>query len=189
MSLGSSVDDEDSPLAFLEKVHLLRERVERFISTPLPSAIDLSVSPRAAAFLQQHWPAVTVGGLDRAPVPELRCCSRCGTAQTQVEVVGPVREARSGRRELQPAAAAVLLGGVLLTLVAALWVNLVSGASLGFSLSTRFGQFIDGLSSDLLTSAWRSTEAAVVVWSSQLCSAKDHVLQQAHALFQSLTSG
>ncbi|XP_037534143.1 tripartite motif-containing protein 59 [Nematolebias whitei] len=187
VSLGSSVEDEDSPLVFLEKVHLFRERVERFISTPLPSAINLSVSPRAAVFLQQHWPAVTVGGLDQAPVPELRCCSRCGTAQTQVEVVGPVREAR-GRRELQPAAAAVLLlGGVLL--LAALWVNLVSGASLGFSLSTRFGQFMDGLSGDLLTSVWRATEAAVVGWSSQLCLVKDQVLQQADALFQTLTSG
>lgn len=185
VSLGSSVEDEDSPLAFLEKVHLFRERVERFINTPLPSAVNLSVSPRAAAFLQQHWPAVAVGGLERAPVPELRCCSRCGTVEAEVEVVGPVREARSRRRELQPAAA--LLGGVLLLLLAALWVNTDSGASLGFSLLTRLGPFVDNLSSNLI-SVWGVTEGVVGGWSSQLCLVKDELLQQVDALFQTLTS-
>uniref|UniRef100_A0A665U7F3 Tripartite motif containing 59 n=1 Tax=Echeneis naucrates TaxID=173247 RepID=A0A665U7F3_ECHNA len=52
VSLGSSVEEEDSPLVFLEKVHLLRERVEEFLKSPLPSVINLSVSPRATKCLQ-----------------------------------------------------------------------------------------------------------------------------------------
>uniref|UniRef100_A0A3B5LZV2 Tripartite motif containing 59 n=1 Tax=Xiphophorus couchianus TaxID=32473 RepID=A0A3B5LZV2_9TELE len=72
VSLGSSVEEEDSPLVFLEKVHQFRDRVEKFIRTPLPSGINLSVTPRAAAYLQQNWPAVTISSLEQAPVPKLR---------------------------------------------------------------------------------------------------------------------
>uniref|UniRef100_A0A3Q0SDE6 Tripartite motif containing 59 n=1 Tax=Amphilophus citrinellus TaxID=61819 RepID=A0A3Q0SDE6_AMPCI len=61
VSLGSSVEEENSPLVFLEKVHLFRERVEEFIKTPLPSVTNLSVTPRAADYLQHHWSAVTIG--------------------------------------------------------------------------------------------------------------------------------
>uniref|UniRef100_A0A4W6BU50 Tripartite motif containing 59 n=1 Tax=Lates calcarifer TaxID=8187 RepID=A0A4W6BU50_LATCA len=70
VSLGSSVEEEDSPLVFLEKAHLFRERVEEFIKTPLPSVLNLSVNPRAAEYLQQHWPAVTIGSLEEAPIPK-----------------------------------------------------------------------------------------------------------------------
>ncbi|CAL1570577.1 unnamed protein product [Knipowitschia caucasica] len=54
VSLGSAVEDEDSALIFLDKVHLFRERVEEFIQTPLPSMLSLSVSPRAADYLNTH---------------------------------------------------------------------------------------------------------------------------------------
>ncbi|XP_075892337.1 tripartite motif-containing protein 59-like [Nelusetta ayraudi] len=106
VSVGSSVEKEKSPLAFLEKVHLFREQVEEFTSSPLPSPIKLSVSPRAADFLQLHWPSVTIGGLDEAPVPDrLVCSANCGTtgpdsdAVTAIEV-GAVAAAAAAAAKL-----------------------------------------------------------------------------------------
>lgn len=191
VSLGSSVEEEDSPLVFLEKVHLFRERVEEFISTPLPSVINLSVTPRAAEYLQQHWPAVTIGGLEEAPIPKLCCCSRCGDAEAG-------RDQSDGRAqdlwcELRPTCSVVLLG--LLLLLAGLWVNPVGGASLGFSLVSRLSQLVHGLSSELITSVWDTAgsayavmEAAVERWSSHLSSVGVKVFQQLAALFKTLTS-
>ena len=191
VTLGSSAEDEDSPLVFLEKVHSLRERVEKFIETPLPSVVSLSVTPRAAAYLQQHWPAVTIGSLEDAPVPKVCCCARCGVAEMEVDVVRPDREARHMWREPHPSGTVLLLG--LLLLLAALWLNPVGGASLGFSLLSRCSQLVQGLSSELVASVWDAAasayvvmEAAVQGWSSQLSSARDKVFQQAAASFKTL---
>lgn len=183
VSLGSSVEEEESPLVFLEKVHQFRDRVEKFIETPLPSGISLSVTPRAAAYLQQNWPAVTIGSLEQAPVPKLCCCSRC-SAGTETEAAQPVRAGWDGGHQLQPhTASLVLLGLLLLLLAVALWANPDGGASLS--------HFFQALSSDLaqsicgrLASEW----ATVRAWSSQLSVFRDQVLQQLAAIFETLTS-
>ncbi|XP_034557392.1 importin subunit alpha-3 isoform X3 [Notolabrus celidotus] len=186
VSLGSSVEEEDSPLVFLEKVHLLRERVEEFVKTPLPSVINLSVNPRAAEFLQQHWPAVTIGGLEEAPIPKLCCCAQCGGAETDTESDGWLQD-------LQPTSTVVLLG--LLLLLAALWVNPVGGASLGFSMLSRFSQTVHGLSSELITCVWDSAgsaytavEATIERWVCLLSSVGEKVLQELTVLFKTLKS-
>lgn len=192
MSLGSSVEEEDSPLVFLEKVHLFRERVEEFIKTPLPCVINLSITPRAAEHLQQHWPTVTIGSLEEAPVPKVCCCARCGglEAETRSQSDSWVQQLWC---ELQPTSSVVLLG--LLLLLAVLWANPVGGASLGFSLLSRFSQLVHGLSGELFTSAWDTaqlafsvTEAAVERWSSQLSSLGEKAFQQLAAFFKPLTS-
>ncbi|XP_036975411.1 tripartite motif-containing protein 59 [Acanthopagrus latus] len=192
VSLGSSVDEEDSPLVFLEKVHLFRERVEEFITTPLPSVINLSVTPRAAEYLQQHWPAVTIGSLPEAPVPKMCCCARCGSVEAGVETEAG-RDQIDLWCELRPTSSVVLLG--LLLLLAALWYNPVGGASLGFSLVSRFSQLIHGLSSEMITSlcdtaesTYAVVEAAVERWSSHLSSVGEKAFQQLAALFKTLTS-
>lgn len=193
VSLGSSVDEEDSPLVFLEQVHLFRERVEEFIKTPLPSMINLSVTPRAAEHLQQHWPAVTIGSLEEAPVPKVCCCSRCGSVETGVEVEA-VRDrsdswVQNTWRQVQPSSSLVLLG---LLLLAALWINPVGGASLSFS---RFSQLLHGLSSELITTIWDMAGSAYTVmeataerWSAHLSSVGEKAFQQLAALFKTLTS-
>lgn len=192
VSLGSSVEEEDSPLVFLEKVHQFRERVEEFITTPLPSVINLSVTPRAAEFLQQHWPAVTIGSLEEAPVPKVSCCTRCGSVEAAVEAEAGGDQSDLWS-ELRPTSSVVLLG--LLLLLAALWVNPVGGASLGFSLVSRFSQLVHGLSSELITSVcdtagstYAVMEAAVERWSSQLSTVAENAVQQVTALFKTLTS-
>lgn len=189
VSLGSSVEEEDSPLVFLEKVHLFRERVEEFIKTPLPSVTNLSVTPRAAEHLQQHWAAVTIGSLEEAPVPKVRCCTRCGGAGSE----GSKRGVQDIWGELQPTASVVVLG--LLLLLAVLWVNPVGGASLGFSLMSRLSRLVHSLSGDLITCVWDTvgvayTAVGVAVdrWSSQLSSVAVKVFEHLAALFKTLTS-
>lgn len=187
VSVGSSVEEEESPLAFLEKVHLFRERVEEFTSRPLPSPIKLSVSPQAAHFLRQHWAAVTVGRLEEAPVPLLGCCAKCGRTGSDIDaevaevVERPGGRALGWRRHLLPAAAAVIL---LLAVV--VWVDQVGGASLSFSLASCCSQLLHSLSSDLVSSLWDSADsacsaigAAAERWSSTLAS-------ECRALFQLL---
>ncbi|KAM4742365.1 tripartite motif-containing protein 59 isoform 1-T2 [Anableps anableps] len=195
VSLGSSVEEEDSPLVFLEKVHQFRDRVEKFIKTPLPSGINLSVTPRAAVYLQKNWPAVTISSLEQAPVPKLCCCTRCcGRTETEGEAAQPVRAAWDRWRQLQPTASVVLLG-LLLLLLAALWANPVGGASLGFSLLSRLSRLVQGVSGDLVSSVWdtlaaecAAVGAVVQGWSSQLSVFRDGFSQQVAALFKTLTS-
>nr|XP_020491778.1 tripartite motif-containing protein 59 [Labrus bergylta]XP_020491779.1 tripartite motif-containing protein 59 [Labrus bergylta] len=193
VSLGSSVEEEDSPLVFLDKVHLFRERVEEFIKTPLPSVINLSVSPRAAEFLQQHWPAVTIGSLEEAPVPKLCCCARCGGVEAVMENEAGRYRSGSWLQDLKPTSSVVLLG--LLLLLGVMLVNPVGGASLGFSLLSRFSQVVHGLSSELVTSVWDTAgsaytvmEATIDKWSCLLSAVGEKALQQLAALFQTLTS-
>lgn len=189
------MEEEDSPLVFLEKVHLFRERVEEFIKTPLPSVINLSVTPRAAEYLQQHWPAVTIGSLEEAPIPKVCCCARCGSAETTAARDRPEREVQDLWGELRPTAAVLLVGLLLLLLLAGLWVNPVGGASLCFSLLSRFSQLLHGASSELLTSVWDTAgsvytvmDAAVEGWRAHLSAAGDKFFQRVGALFKNLTS-
>ncbi|KAL7399832.1 hypothetical protein ABVT39_002542 [Epinephelus coioides] len=171
--LGSSLEDEDLPLVFLERLHLFRERVEKVIKTPLPTMVNLSVSPRAAEHLQQHWPVTTIGNLEQAPVPNVRCCARCGGVEAGVEA--EAARDQNMRCELQPSSSVVLLVLPLLLLLAVLWANPVGGASLGFSLLSQFSQLVHGLSSEVITSVWdmagsayTAMEATVEKWSSLL---------------------
>ncbi|XP_077422653.1 tripartite motif-containing protein 59 [Vanacampus margaritifer] len=83
VSLATSVEEEDSPLVFLEKVHVFRERVDDFTGASLPSALKLSVTPQAADYLRRHWAAVTLDSLDEAPVPKVCCYIRCGNVPAE----------------------------------------------------------------------------------------------------------
>ncbi|XP_030007040.1 tripartite motif-containing protein 59 [Sphaeramia orbicularis] len=198
VSLGSSVEEEDSPLVFLEKVHQLRERVEEFIQAPLPSVINLSVSPRAAEYLQQNWPVVTIRSLEDAPVPKVSCCSRCSGQDPEVRFGSERHRCDSGVQELWSEArpvssAAAVVGGLLLLLLTALWVNPVGGATLGFSLLSHLSQLVHGLSSEMMSCVWEAADsgyttmqAAMETWSSHLSSVGEKVLQQLDALFQTL---
>lgn len=71
--LSSGVEREESPLAYLETVRELRERVEALIQTPLPEIPSVQLTPRAEPFLQEHWCGLSIRGLGDGPVPEIRC--------------------------------------------------------------------------------------------------------------------
>lgn len=150
VSLGSSVEEEDCPLVFLDQVHLFRERVEVLMDAPLPSTVALSISPRAADYLQHHWPVVTIGRLDEAPIPRVCCCVGCdqgaglGAESADVQTAGTTV---LDPEDVRPPLRKLVEGGLLLLLLivlAACWVNLVAGPSQALS------QLV-GLSSELST--------------------------------------
>ncbi|XP_056139345.1 tripartite motif-containing protein 59 [Lampris incognitus] len=191
VSVCSSVEEEDSPLVFLEKVHLFRERLEVLLKAPLPSTIALTITPRATEYLQEHWPAVTIGKLEEAPVPRVSCCAKLGDQEVgrgQCE-----SRAQDMWSELQPTPAMVFLG--LLLLAVALWVNPVGGASLGFSLLSQFSQMVHGLSSELASSVWEMAEwlyvemgEAMERWSAFLSILRENAFQQLGAFFKTFSS-
>lgn len=190
VSLASSIE-EDSPLDFLENMHLFRNEVEEFLKAPLPSGVALSINSRAAEYLQQNWPAITIGSLEEAPIPKVSCCAKCGAQEASLE-------ARTGSDQsevmqdlwsrLQPSAAILLLG--LLLLGAELWINPVGTASLGFSLLSQLSQLVHGLSSELATSVCEMAGSlytvmgeAVERWSSSLFTLGENAFQFVTAFF------
>lgn len=179
------MEEEESPLAFLEKVHLFRERVEEFTSRPLPSPVKLSVSPRAAHFLRQHWASVTVSRLEEAPVPQLGCCGKCGRTGSDVDTeVAALVEQTGGRtlgrwRHLLATAAAVLL----LLLAAAVWVG---GGSLGFSLASCCSRLLHSLNSNLVSSFWDSADSAYSLIAAAAERWSSHLVSECRALFHLL---
>ncbi|XP_034024185.1 tripartite motif-containing protein 59 [Thalassophryne amazonica] len=186
VSLGSLLEEEDSPLIFLEKVDLFRERVEAIIKAPLPSVIRLSITPQMAQYLQEHWPGLTIGELEEAPVPKVCCCARCGSLKASTDSEGRCGQTDSWGQRLwwgrRPLSIVVLLA--LLLLLTVLWLKPGGGASLGFSLLSCLSQLVH-MSSKLIMSfkdtAWSSysmMEAAAARWSSNLFSAVEEALQQ-----------
>ncbi|XP_070988033.1 tripartite motif-containing protein 59-like [Oncorhynchus clarkii lewisi] len=197
LSLGSAVEDEDSPLVFLEKVYLFRERVEALVNATLPEVTSLAITPRAAEYLEQHWVGVTIGGLEEGPVPRVCCCAKPTILETVLRTETgsqPGSWVHDLWKQLHPTPPVVLLG-MLLLLLAAVWVNPVGGASLGFSLLSQLSQMVHGLSSELTTSLWETTgflyaQTGEVVWrySSALSTLGENTYQQLASLYKTLSS-
>ncbi|XP_038817916.1 tripartite motif-containing protein 59 [Salvelinus namaycush] len=196
LSLGSAVEDEDSPLVFLEKVYLFRERVEALVNATLPEVTSLAITPRAAEYLEQHWVGVTIGGLEEGPVPRVCCCAKPTILKTVLRTEAgsqPGGWVHDLWQQLHPTPPVVLLG--LLLLLAAVWVNPVGGASLGFSLLSQLSQVVHGLSSELTTSLWETTgflyaQTGEVVWrySSALSTLGENTYQKLASLYKTLSS-
>lgn len=197
VSLGSSIEEEDSPLVFLEKVHLFRERVEALVKAPLPSITALSITPRAAEYLQEHWHDVTVGELEDGPIPRVCCSAKPGGQEAGVgsEAGGDQFEGwvQDLWLQLLPTPPLVLVG--LLLLMAALWINPVGGASLGFSFLSQLSQLVHGLSSELTTSlcekaglVYREMEEAVERCSSVISTLWGNAYQQLAAFYKTYSS-
>ncbi|KAK7882657.1 hypothetical protein WMY93_028831 [Mugilogobius chulae] len=171
VSLGSEVEDEDSALVFLDKVHLFRERVEQFIQTPLPSMLKLSVSPQAADFLHTHWPAVTLCSLDQAPVPKVSCCTRC---HSKAAPISP-----ASWHLLAPLTTCALLLGLLLVVVRGYPED---GTSSLLCVWSDFSEAVSNISSELVSSVWSLAEVLVT------CVRSSHLVTMGGQAFQRLTT-
>ncbi|KAL4647644.1 tripartite motif-containing protein 59 [Arapaima gigas] len=76
ISNSSAIEAEDSPLAFLEMVHVFRERAEALSKAPLPHVKAVCIHPRVGEFLEEHWAGVTIANLEHGLVPRITCCSK-----------------------------------------------------------------------------------------------------------------
>lgn len=120
MSLGSAVEDKDSPLVLPEKFYLFWE-VEVLVNPPLPKVLSLSI---ILVLLS------TIEGLVEELVPRFFCCAKPTILVTVLEAGShPGGWAHDLLLQLQPTPPVVLL--------LAVWVNPVGGASLGFSLLSK----------------------------------------------------
>ncbi|XP_063061726.1 tripartite motif-containing protein 59 [Engraulis encrasicolus] len=138
ISFSSAVQDEEQPLAFLEKMHLFRARVKSLTQTPMPKVVPLCIAPRAGEFLREQWADVTIGGLEQGPVPKITCHAKGGCLVPQQAL--PVSVPKSW---LDPQRHALPIT-VLLILVAAagLFLDPFGGVSLGLSKLSSVGEFI-----------------------------------------------
>ncbi|XP_072320216.1 tripartite motif-containing protein 59 [Eucyclogobius newberryi] len=178
VSLGSDMEDEDSALIFLDKVHLFRGRVEEFVEKPLPSALSLSVGPRAADYLNTHWPAVTLRSLDQAPVPKVTCCTRCSQAARSHP------SSRLLRLCPGPLLVCALLVGLLLMAVGVY----PEGGSFGFSLLPSIGEVVNSVSSEVVASGWSAAELLVTyVHKCRLVTMGKQTFQKLSPFLKSLT--
>ncbi|KAM9453952.1 uncharacterized protein ACWYII_012749 isoform 1-T2 [Salvelinus alpinus] len=139
LSLGSAVEDEDSPLVLLDKFYLFWE-VEALVNPTLPKSLSITLVLLS-----------TIEGLVEEPVPWFFCCAKPTILMT---VLRPEAGSHPGGwahdllLQLQPTPPVVLL--------LAVWVNPVGGASLGFSLLSKLSQMVHGLSSKLIASLWKT---------------------------------
>lgn len=193
VSFGSSVEAEESPLVFLENVHLFRERVEEFTASPLPLVVSLSPMPQAADFLQQHWASISIGNLEEAPVPKVCCCARCGSVGAAVETeTGGVETDSQDQQSMLGTVPLVGLLGLLVVLLGLLLADPVERFSLDLS---PFGQLVHSLSSgtiswfcDVAQSSNAAIEAGVGVCGSYLSAMSQKGLQHLAVLVNALTS-
>lgn len=181
MSFGSLVEEEESPLVFLEKVHLFRERVEEFTACPLPSVVNMSLTPRAADFLQQHWASVSIQGLEDAPVPKVCCCARCGSIGAAVEAETGGGEPDGQDQDQHSKLWAVPLLGLLL--LGLLWANLGGRISLAHGLS---GETMAGLCGTA-QALYATIGSHVEIWGSYLSAVGQKSIQHLALLLDSLT--
>ncbi|XP_041120542.1 tripartite motif-containing protein 59-like [Polyodon spathula] len=75
ISCSTAVEEEESPLAFLEKIHTFRGRVAALTKAGLPNVVPLEIYPRVEEFLKQKWSGITIGKIDEVPIPNISCCS------------------------------------------------------------------------------------------------------------------
>ncbi|XP_041918673.1 tripartite motif-containing protein 59 [Alosa sapidissima] len=144
ISLGSAVQDEESPLAFLEKVHLFRARVSSLTQTPMPQVVPLYIAPRAGDFLREHWAKVTIGGLEQGPVPKVACHTRGCLGK-------PAPPAGLSRAWPDPRQRPLPLFALLVLLVAAgLHLDPFGMASLGLSVVAPLGELLQSLADQLV---------------------------------------
>lgn len=181
---------EESPLVFLEKVHLFRERVEEFTASPLPSVVNLCLTPLAADFLQQRWASVSVGDLEEAPVPKVCCCARCDSvgAAAETESGGGESAEQEQHSQLETVPLVGVLG-LLLVLLGLLWANPLE------RFSSDFSQFVHSVSSEVLTWFWdmaqvsnAAIESSVGTWGSYLSAMSQKSIQHLALFFNGLTS-
>ncbi|XP_061072832.1 tripartite motif-containing protein 59 [Conger conger] len=117
-------EEEEEALAFLQKLHTLRERVETLLATPLPQVRALIVRPRVGEVLEAQWGGVTLAGLEHGPVPPITCCPDTHRRKDTPPCVCPAPE-------LPRPSPALLLA--LLAMLVSLCLTLIGWSSLGGS--------------------------------------------------------
>ncbi|KAM8854537.1 tripartite motif-containing protein 59 [Synchiropus picturatus] len=151
VSMCSELEEEDSPLIFLEKAHLFREREKEFALAPLPAMVHLSVclSPWAAECLQYNWNAA----IAEIPLPNVSSSPRSPAAELESE---PEPEMEEAAADLRVQDVRLLVVGFLLLVAVALWSYPAAGLRL--CCLAQAWHALHALSSQVASSAWSLAE-------------------------------
>lgn len=76
VSLCSSIQEEESPLIFLEKVNDIRQRVKTLRRQKLLPVNPVELHPRIEQVLKHQWSKTEIGQIDKLAIPKIELCSK-----------------------------------------------------------------------------------------------------------------
>ncbi|XP_078522904.1 tripartite motif-containing protein 59 [Lissotriton helveticus] len=76
VSLCSSIQEEDSPLIFLERINDIRHRVKSLRKQKLLSVNQVELYPRVEHVLNHQWSKTEIGEIDKLTIPKIEICSK-----------------------------------------------------------------------------------------------------------------
>ncbi|XP_067400829.1 tripartite motif-containing protein 59 [Emydura macquarii macquarii] len=76
MSLNTSVQEEESPLIFLEKIDDVRQRVNTLKQKQLPDMKPVEVYPRIGQLLKDVWSKSEIGQINKILTPKIKLISK-----------------------------------------------------------------------------------------------------------------
>ncbi|XP_060098407.1 tripartite motif-containing protein 59 [Heteronotia binoei] len=76
MSLNTSIQEEESPLLFLEKVEDVRQRVKALKKKPLPSIRPVEIYPRIGQVLKDVWTKTEISEINKIITPQIKLISK-----------------------------------------------------------------------------------------------------------------
>lgn len=76
MSLNTSIQEEESPLLFLEKVEDVRQRVKALKEKPLPNIKPVEIYPRIGQVLKDVWAKSEISQINKIVTPQIKLISK-----------------------------------------------------------------------------------------------------------------
>ncbi|KAG8445229.1 hypothetical protein GDO86_010129 [Hymenochirus boettgeri] len=74
ISLSSSVQEESSPIVYLENIHNIRERMKALKKKELIPIHLVEIHPRARQFLKNIWLKTNIGEINQMATPKINIC-------------------------------------------------------------------------------------------------------------------
>ncbi|NXW51028.1 TRI59 protein, partial [Nyctiprogne leucopyga] len=72
MSLNSSIQKEESPLVFLEKVDVMHQRIKALRQEQLPDVKPVEIYPRVGLLLKDVWSKTDIGQINKILIPKIK---------------------------------------------------------------------------------------------------------------------
>ncbi|XP_044290370.1 tripartite motif-containing protein 59 [Varanus komodoensis] len=76
MSVNTSIQEEESPLLFLEKVEDLRQRVKALRQKPVPKIKPVEIYPRIGQVLKDVWTKSEISQINKILIPKIKLISK-----------------------------------------------------------------------------------------------------------------
>ncbi|XP_066476625.1 tripartite motif-containing protein 59 isoform X2 [Tiliqua scincoides] len=76
MSLNTAIQEEESPLLFLEKVEDMRQRVKALKQKPLPNIKQFEIHPRIGQVIKEAWPKTEINQINKILTSKIKLISK-----------------------------------------------------------------------------------------------------------------